>query len=94
MAEPEELGLAYLQAADIRGKGSFHQYLDPFCRDLTETGGLPVSQVGVDRDLGSRAGSMVEALEIKYGQSAPALDVFEVEPLPEGSGLRTAISAE
>jgi hypothetical protein len=76
VAEPEELGLAYLQAEDVRSKGAFHQYLDPFCRDLAEAGYLSVSQVGADRDLGSRTGSMVEALEVEYGQSAPALNVF------------------
>jgi hypothetical protein len=62
VAEPEELGLAYLQTAEIRNEGAFHQYFDPFCGDLTKTGGLPVSHIGADRNLGSRAGSIIETL--------------------------------
>lgn len=65
-----------MQAANIRSKGALNQYFYPVGRDLMKAGFLPVRKVGADRDLGSGTGSMVEALQIKDGQSAPALYVF------------------
>ena len=77
MVEPEELGLAYLQAAHVGGEGALNQYLDSVRGYLAEPRPFPMTQVGADRYLGSRTGSMVEALQVKNGQTAPFLDVIQ-----------------
>jgi hypothetical protein len=77
VVEPQELGLAYLQAANIGSQGAFYQHTYPFYGDLAEPGLFSVPQIGADRDLGSRAGSMVETLQVKNGQPASFLDVLQ-----------------
>ena len=77
MAEPQEFGLAYLQAAHIGGEGAFYQYTYTFYGYFAKPGLFSVPQIGADRNLGSGAGSMVETLQVENGQSAPFLDVFQ-----------------
>jgi hypothetical protein len=76
VAEPQEFGLAYLQAGHIGGEGAFHQHTYPFYGYLAKPGLFSVPQIGADRDLGSGAGSMVETDQVKNGQSAALLDVL------------------
>jgi len=76
VVKPEEIGLAYPQAAHIWSGGAFDQHTYPFSGYFAEAGLFSVPKIGADRDLGSGAGSMVETLQVKNGQSAPFLDVF------------------
>jgi len=57
-------------------RGCRDQHTYPFTGYFSEAGLFSVPKIGADRDLGSGAGSMVETLQVKNGQSAPFLDVF------------------
>ena len=89
MVEPEEIGLAYPQAAHIWSEGAFDQHKYLFSGYFAEAGLFSVPKIGADRDLGSGAGSMVETLQVKNGQSAPFWTCSKASGVKE-----TAISAD
>ena len=75
--EPQKLAGADLQTPQIRDKRAFNEHSNAVRGDLAEPGRSAGLKVGADRDLGRGTSSMVQADQIKNGQSASFPDMFQ-----------------